>query len=66
MKNSEKLCPFKRTLDYEYTSETRRRTVHERFEFCAGERCMAYSKGPFDKEGKCLRLEAACPAERGQ
>ena len=53
----EKLCPFKKTLDRDYNSMTGKHTVHERFEDCAGERCMAYSKGPFDSEAKCLRLE---------
>ena len=46
-----KLCPFKRTVDRETNGFTGKQTMHERFEVCAGSRCMAYSKG------KCLRLK---------
>lgn len=45
------LCPFKRTVDRETNGFTGKQTMHERFEVCAGSRCMAYSKG------KCLRLK---------
>lgn len=46
-----KLCPFKKTVDRETNGFTGKQTMHERFEVCAGSRCMAYSKG------KCLRLK---------
>lgn len=59
-KEEKKLCPFKKTTDLEYNGYNSKKTVHERFEVCAGERCMAYSKG------KCLRLKTAeqKPTER--
>ncbi len=48
--DTEKLCPFKKTVDRECISP-KKVTLHERFEVCAGERRMAYVRG------KCLRLE---------
>lgn len=46
-----KLCPFKKTTDREANGFTGKQTIHERFEVCAGSRCMAYSRGT------CLRLK---------
>lgn len=38
-----KLCPFKKASTQERNSMTGSTTTHERFEECAGSRCMAYS-----------------------
>lgn len=46
------LCPFKKAVSSESNSYTGRRELHERFEECAGDRCMAYLPG-----GRCKRLE---------
>lgn len=55
----QKLCPFKKSTDRETNGFTAKQTIHERFEVCAGTRCMAYSRG------KCLRLQMAeRPMER--
>lgn len=48
-------CPFKKAVSVEYNSMTGRKEMHERFEECAGERCMAYNNRPF--VGECKRLE---------
>ena len=48
---TEKLCPFKKAVDREYSPVTGKTTLHERFEVWAQHRCMAY------RSGKCLRLE---------
>ncbi len=55
--DDKKLCPYKKTVEREYSGKNGRYTLHERFEVCAGERCMAYRKGPFDSKSQCLRLE---------
>jgi len=47
-----KYCPFKKAVSSENNSYTGRRELHERFEECAGDRCMAYLPG-----GRCRRLE---------
>lgn len=36
------LCPFKKKVVSEYNPNTGRRTLYEKFEVCAGKRCMAY------------------------
>lgn len=46
-------CPFKKAVSVEYNGTTGRKELHERFEECAGFRCMAYLPG-----GRCMRLEA--------
>ena len=45
-------CPFKKAVSVEYNSTTERKEMHERFEECAGIRCMAWTPG-----GRCKRLE---------
>ena len=45
-------CPFKKAVSTENNGYTGRKELHERFEECAGERCMAYLPG-----GRCRRLE---------
>lgn len=55
MKKSEKdprYCPFKKAVSTESNGYTGRKELHERFEECAGERCMAWMPG-----GRCKRLE---------
>ena len=47
-----KLCPFKKIVEREYSSRTGKGTYNERFALCAGERCMAYRPG-----GYCARME---------
>lgn len=42
MKENEMLCPFKKTTTEEYSGSTGRTVTYERFEVCAGDRCMAY------------------------
>ena len=49
-------CPFKKAVSSENNSYTGRRELHERFEECAGERCMAWIPG-----GRCKRLEGGKP-----
>lgn len=54
MSEKEKLCPFKKTTERETNPFNGRETIHERFEVCAGKRCMAYldaMMGPV-----CLRM----------
>lgn len=57
MGDTEKLCPFKKCIDRDYNGKTGKTVMHERFEVCAGERCMAYEKGRFEDTGRCKRLE---------
>lgn len=42
----EMLCPFKKTITREHNPVTGRTITYERFEVCAGERCMAYRPAP--------------------
>lgn len=49
-----RLCPFKRAITREFDPKTGKAEVHERFEVCAGDRCMAFRPGIVDR---CLRLE---------
>ena len=46
-------CPFKKAVSVDYNGNNNRKEIHERFEQCAGERCMAYI--PF--YGKCSRID---------
>ena len=55
MSKDERLCPFKKTAEAEYNDKTGRKTIHERFEVCAGERCMAYQRDPLHGD-YCQRL----------
>ena len=50
-------CPFKKAVSVEYNPATGRKEMHERFEECAGERCMAWFPG-----GRCRRLEGSTHA----
>lgn len=36
------LCPFKKVIEREYSGHKGTTTMRERFDVCAGERCMAY------------------------
>jgi hypothetical protein len=52
------LCPFKKAVSVEYNSNTGRKEIHERFEECAGERCMAFKRrGITISDGYCMRVE---------
>lgn len=59
MSEKEKLCPFKKTTERETNPFNGRETIHERFEVCAGKRCMAYVSNiyPCD-ESYCKCLES--------
>lgn len=46
------LCPFKKVAEKYHSSFTGKTTTKERFDVCAGERCMAYHGG------RCLRVES--------
>lgn len=52
-----RFCPFKKAVSVEYNSMTGRKEMHERFEECAGERCMAYDPGGWSHPDGCKRLE---------
>lgn len=55
-KKSEKetrYCPFKKAISTEYNGNNSKKEIHERFEQCAGDRCMAYI--PY--YNKCARIE---------
>ena len=54
MSKEERLCPFKITTVKERNQLTGEETTHQRFEVCAGERCMAYGHG---YKPTCLRIE---------
>lgn len=52
------LCPFKKITDRENNGHKGVTTTRERFDVCAGERCMAYEKGLTSfSTGSCKRLE---------
>lgn len=52
--NSEtRYCPFKKAISTEYNGNNSKKEIHERFEQCAGDRCMAYI--PY--YNKCARIE---------
>ena len=54
LKNEDqRYCPFKKAISTENNGYTGKKEVHERFEECAGERCMEYLPG-----GRCRRLES--------
>lgn len=55
MKEKEMLCPFKKTITEEPNPMTGKTVTYERFEVCAGERCMAYRHGS-QRLPECLRL----------
>jgi len=46
------LCPFKKVVEKDYSHTTGKTTIMERFDVCAGERCMAY------RSSRCLRVES--------
>ena len=51
--NETRYCPFKKAVITEYNGNNGRKELHERFEQCAGERCMAY----VPIYGKCTRID---------
>lgn len=58
MKEKEMLCPFKKTTTEEPNPMTGKVTTYERFEVCAGKRCMAYDPPTFGSDRPyCLRLD---------
>lgn len=57
-KQQKPLCPFKKIIEREYNGHRGTATMRERFDVCAGERCMAYEKTPFGTTpGTCKRLD---------
>ena len=46
------LCPFKKVVEKDYSHTTGKTNIMERFDVCAGERCMAY------RGSRCLRVES--------
>ncbi len=52
-KQQKPLCPFKRIVEREYSGHKGMATLRERFDVCAGERCMAYRR----RDKTCKRLE---------
>lgn len=46
-------CPFKRVVEREYSGTRGMTSMRERFDVCAGERCMAYRR----RDKTCKRLE---------
>lgn len=52
-KQQKDLCPFKRIVEREYSGHKGMATLRERFDVCAGERCMAYRR----RDKTCKRLE---------
>ena len=50
------LCPFKKVVEKDYSHTTGKTTIMERFDVCAGERCMAYTE-PVYGVTRCKRLE---------
>lgn len=58
-KKPKRLCPFKKSIVRirAYGSKAEKITMQERFDVCAGERCIAYEKGPFEDKPHCKRLD---------
>lgn len=52
-KQQKPLCPFKRIVEREYSGQRGMTSMRERFDVCAGKRCMAYQP----QGGTCKRLE---------
>jgi len=52
-KQQKPLCPFKRIVEREYSGTRGMTSLRERFDVCAGVRCMAYQR----QDGTCKRLE---------
>lgn len=52
-KQQKPLCPFKRVVEREYSGARGMTSMRERFDVCAGERCMAYRR----RDKTCKRLE---------
>lgn len=53
-KQQKPLCPFKKIVEREYSGQRGMTSMRERFDVCAGERCMAYRR----QSGTCKRLES--------
>ena len=52
-KQQKSLCPFNRVVEREYSGTRGMTSMRERFDVCAGERCMAYRR----RDKTCKRLE---------
>ena len=52
-KQQKPLCPFKRIIGRDYSGQRGMTAMREKFDVCAGDRCMAYQR----KDGTCKRLE---------
>ena len=52
-KQQKPLCPFKRIVEREYSGQRGMTSMRERFDVCAGERCMSYRR----QGGTCKRLD---------
>ena len=55
-KQQKPLCPFKKIVEREHNGHKGITTMRERFDVCAGARCMAY-KEPVYGVSVCKRLE---------
>ena len=55
-KQQKPLCPFKKIIEREYSGHKGMVTIRERFDVCAGERCMAYHTNGYSAP-ICKRLE---------
>ena len=55
-KQQKPLCPFKKIIERECNGLKGTVTMRERFDVCAGKRCMAYDN-PFNGIGICKRLD---------
>lgn len=61
-KQQKPLCPFKRIVEWEYSGQKGMTSMRERFDVCAGERCMAYRLPLYGHgesgDGTCKRLDS--------
>lgn len=60
-KQQKPLCPFKKIIEREYSGRKGIVTIRERFDVCAGERCMAYRMPKYGHgesgDPTCKRME---------
>ena len=54
-----RFCPFKTQTEKSYDDNSGLTTTRERFEHCAGDRCMAYCQDIPKAKGRCLLVEKA-------
>ena len=52
-----RFCPFKTQTEKTYDDNSGLTTTRERFEHCAGSRCMAYRKDSPGAKGRCLMVD---------